>query len=520
MTATVIKADENNTKAISSPKKSDNIYGSFFLEGTELAVSIEYVQEVVFFPESMALMPLAPEYLIGIFNLRGTVMPIVNLKKLMKLNKVDVDKSQKIAILDYNGVNVGFAFDSTGEILRPKSDELNEFEYQKESKNKVIRGALKLEEGKRLLQILDPEALISIHNFPQLAEHKRSSRQDFFHRKTRSNLRKCICFSVGVAKLAIEITGIHEIVTIPEIKNSAAQSNICLGIINLRGQIVPVLDFLEILKGPGNKNTNSSSQRNSYPDGRIIILKLETEYFGLLVNSVDSINSYDFEAIMPIPLLSKERMKMFLGCINLENMGDVILLNQQEILSNKEILEVTQGHSSLYQSNQQIEEQKLNKTRGREVFILFHIKSSFGLPIKEIQEVIEYPKELLDAPGMPDFVRGILNLRGKLYTIVDTRALYKMPIQDHSVQEEVESKVIIFNRNGERFGLIIDSIDSILTVHNQERMPLPSIFEIEGAEYLQNDIKEALYVKSPNGEKIALVILDVDVILKRIRSKN
>lgn len=60
----------------------ENTYGSFFLGDIELAINVKAIQEVVNYPDTITLMPLSPHFLVGVFNLRGLIVPIVNLKKI------------------------------------------------------------------------------------------------------------------------------------------------------------------------------------------------------------------------------------------------------------------------------------------------------------------------------------------------------------------------------------------------------------------------------------------------------
>ena len=63
-------------------EKSTHIYSTFFLGATEIAINVDSIQEVVNYPDKISLIPLAPDFLVGIFNLRSLLIPIINLKKL------------------------------------------------------------------------------------------------------------------------------------------------------------------------------------------------------------------------------------------------------------------------------------------------------------------------------------------------------------------------------------------------------------------------------------------------------
>ena len=154
-------------------QSSTNIYTSFHLDKTEMAIDVKSVQEVVNFPERIIPMPLAPDFLLGVFNLRGMIIPIVNLKALLKYPDVEVNSSQKVAIVEIESAKVGLVFDSTSEILRVPEEHISYFGYVSEKSHKIIRGGIKLDNGDRILQIIDTEALITIENIPQILQQQK-----------------------------------------------------------------------------------------------------------------------------------------------------------------------------------------------------------------------------------------------------------------------------------------------------------------------------------------------------------
>lgn len=487
-------------------KLTTDIYTSFHLDKTEVAITVKSVQEVVNFPERVIPMPLAPEFLLGVFNLRGMIIPIINLKKLLKHPDDTVHPEHKVAIIDIDGARVGLIFDSTSEILRVSDDDIIDFNYIASGSHKVISGAIKLNHGERILQILDPHALITIENVPQILEQQKI--RHIHHQSSRLNQRhKCISFYVRNIKMAFEISKIYEIIKIPEMKPSSIQSEIFLGIINLRSITIPVVSFSKILKMPKLE----AEEVKEGSDQRIIILKIGDELIGIMVDSVECINSYYDEDMMSVPLLSKDRMSMFKGCLNIANESEIFLIDHAQILANHEILEVTEGHSKIYQAaRDNTVLRKINK----ESYISFRLDHLFGISIKDIKEIINYSEDILSAPGMPFFVKGMLNLRSKLVTIIDTRSLYKMPLIEGVTSE---AKVLIFEKDNERFGLIVDSLESILSIDQDKKFQVPTLLTQKIQSQFQDDIKEIVSV--PVGEKeSALIILNIDSVSHRIRN--
>jgi purine-binding chemotaxis protein CheW len=215
-------------------KAKDEIFGSFYIGTTEVAINVKAIHEVVNLPEKIIKMPLAPNFLLGVFNLRGLIIPIINLKALLKFEDCEVSSTQKIAIVDHEGAKVGLLFDSTSEILRVSQKDISDFSYSSENSHKVISGAIKLDSGNRILQIIDPFALVCIDNIPQIIDQQNKANQGRVHASSQhENRKKCISFSINEIKMGFEISGIHEIIKVPEIQQSAIQNELCIGMVNL-----------------------------------------------------------------------------------------------------------------------------------------------------------------------------------------------------------------------------------------------------------------------------------------------
>jgi purine-binding chemotaxis protein CheW len=486
-------------------KNTTDIYTSFHLDNTEIAITIEAVQEVVNLPERIIPMPLAPEFLLGVFNLRGIIIPIINLKKLLKHPDCAVLPTNKVAIVDISGARVGLIFDSTSEILRVSKQDVSDFNYVSDHSHKIISGAIKLNNGERILQILEAPALITIENVPQILEQQKIKQVNLAHSRLDQR-HKCISFFVKNIKMAFEISKIYEIIKVPELKPSSIQSPIFLGIINLRGITIPVVCFTGLLKMP-----KLNDKEAVVDDQRIIILKMGDELIGMMVDFVECINSYCDEDLMSVPVLSKGRIGMFKGCLNLPNQSEIFLIEHEQILSNQEILEVTEGHSKIYQATR---DNTVLKKMNRESYISFRLDHLFGVSIKDIKEIINYSEDILSAPGMPSFVKGMLNLRSQLVTIIDTRSLYKMP-----ASEEVssEAKVLIFDKDGERFGLVVDSLESILAIDQDKKFKVPSLVTQKIQTQFQDDIKEIVSI-ALNDKESALIILNMESVTDRIKN--
>ncbi|RMF56643.1 MAG: purine-binding chemotaxis protein CheW [Calditrichaeota bacterium] len=90
---------------------------SFRLGGEEFGVDILAVQEIIRMQE-ITQVPNSPHYIEGVINLRGKVIPVINLRKRLGLGMKEYDKSTRIIVVEMQDKIVGFIVDSVSEVLR------------------------------------------------------------------------------------------------------------------------------------------------------------------------------------------------------------------------------------------------------------------------------------------------------------------------------------------------------------------------------------------------------------------
>ncbi|MDK2805720.1 MAG: purine-binding chemotaxis protein CheW [Thermoanaerobacterium sp.] len=97
----------------------------FKLNDEEFCVDIMDVLEIIRM-QTITKVPDVPSFVEGIINLRGTVIPIIDLKKRLKLKLTDYDDDTRIIIIKINEKSVGFIVDSVTEVLHVENDSIKE----------------------------------------------------------------------------------------------------------------------------------------------------------------------------------------------------------------------------------------------------------------------------------------------------------------------------------------------------------------------------------------------------------
>jgi purine-binding chemotaxis protein CheW len=104
-------------------KKTDTLSGevlqlvSFTLGREEFGIDILRVQEINKM-SSVTRVPNAPSFIEGVINLRGKVIPIIDLRRRFGMARIDHDKNTRIIVVEIHNKTVGFIVDSVKEVLR------------------------------------------------------------------------------------------------------------------------------------------------------------------------------------------------------------------------------------------------------------------------------------------------------------------------------------------------------------------------------------------------------------------
>ncbi len=489
---------ENELKKVNKIER--DVYGTFLLAGVEFALSVKSIQEVINEPKDYSPMPLTPDYLLGLFNLRGMIIPIVDLGKIFNLadDKGEVKKERKVAIIEHGQFCVGIIFDETGEVFNGNEKERSQFNNRSDkSRESVVQGVFKLDQGKRIIQILDPHEILNLKQMPQSEDtaHINRRKNDLGKRK------QCISFLVGKSHCAIDIGAIQEIINVEEVGNTILSGEMCLGAVDIRGNTVPIVDFSNLLGYGKTTDINNSPQDNN----KVVVMKLGDELFGLLVKSINNIVSYFKEDLISFPVLGDRKKEMFEGCISSDESIETILLNHEKILSNSEIASITRGHGNLYKEKSEDIELVKGAVASKKTYITFTIENNYAVEITEVKEVRSYPKEMIHPPNMPKYLRGMINLRDDLVAVIDVRALYDM--DDNSAA--VDPKLLIFETENTKYGLIVDSIDSIISFTENNAIKIPEIMYREKEGVLSGNVKEVIQVETEEDAKKTLLILNL-----------
>lgn len=113
--------------------------------------------------------------------------------------------------------------------------------------------------------------------------------------------------------------------------------------------------------------------------------------------------------------------------------------------------------------------------------VTFRLKDeSYGINVMQVQEVLRV-SEIAPVPGAPGYVLGIINLRGNVVTVIDTRTRFGLP----TTERDDASRIVIIESEQQVVGILVDSVAEVVELRQSEIDSAPNIGNDESSRYIQ-----------------------------------
>ncbi|GAA4948745.1 chemotaxis protein CheW [Actinoplanes utahensis] len=148
----------------------EELFVVFRLDDEEYAVDVDAVQEIIRVPEALIRVPKSFDFVEGLVNLRGTVLPVVDLRTRLGLGRSERDERQRIVVLIIGGVRTGFIVDSVAEVARVGRNVLEPAPELSAEQARVVSRVANLPEQQRMLLLVQVDQLLAADQAGQAAE--------------------------------------------------------------------------------------------------------------------------------------------------------------------------------------------------------------------------------------------------------------------------------------------------------------------------------------------------------------
>lgn len=466
---------------------------TFYLGQEEFGVDIMNVRETIRFTE-VTKVPQAPEYVEGICNLRGSILPIIDGRSRFGMERRARDERTRILVVDVNGRVTGIVVDRVSEVLRVN---INDIEPTPEVIRNVeadyLEGVVKLDDGKRLIMVLNLNKILTVELIDNtltqaatasVAEQEKSAVVDLAE-------DQLVTFLLGDEDYAFDIMHVKEIIRVPQITAVPNASHYIEGVVSIRNHLMPIVNMRSYF---GMEDVAITDQ------SRVIIVDLGHMSAGFRVDRVMEVIRVPKNIIEPPPVIfASNETEQIRGIAKLEQGARLLMcLNAQNLLSLEVVKELLSGAEEIVeekQSKQLIEEEQL---------VAFRLgNEEFAIKITDVQEINRYT-EVVRMPGTPAYIDGLVNLRGNIIPVLNLRRRFGLP---ERVSDDA-TRIIIVDVGNQKNGVVVDSVSEVLRFDRNLIEETPKI--------LSNDV-DAKYIngvcKLNNGKRM-VQILDLQHALK------
>ena len=148
----------------------------------------------------------------------------------------------------------------------------------------------------------------------------------------------------------------------------------------------------------------------------------------------------------------------------------------------------------------------MNETDALQSYLTFSLAGEwFAAPVGKVFEILEIPR-ITKIPKSPDFMRGVISLRGQALIVVDGRSKFGMPHTTDTVDTCIVVLDILMEGKGMNIGVVVDEVHEVLELEEDAIQPLPSIGEKFNTAFIQGMVKD---------EDRFIMLLDLDQVFSQ-----
>ena len=439
-------------------------YVTFHIADGIFAVPLAEVQEIIRVPE-VVQMPLSHASLAGLANLRGTVMSVISMRRIFRYADLEHDDATRVVVIN-RGLPVGFVVDRMAAVVTAEAGQLEDVSaIQGTVDTDLLRGMIKASDGHGMIMILDPVRLVQ-SEFGADADRTETTGGPATDVEAAPaatvDEMQLVSFEVAGQEYALAIEHVQEIVQIPgRINQVPKAASHVLGVMTLRNRLLPLVSLRALF----GLSAVPLEARN-----KIVVVPLPDQTsVGIVMDTVKEVLRVNRSLLDPMPALMRNRQGPGQGdiqgiCRLAGGKRLVVVLSAEALFEN----EAVRRALSAADKGMDMTEMTASETPGGsgmlvedEQFVVFRLAGEeYGAPIASVQEIVRVPAELTRLPKSPDFIKGVVNLRGAVLPVVDQRTRFALD----NIARNDRQRIMVFTIAGVRTGFIVDSVSEVLRI--------------------------------------------------------
>jgi purine-binding chemotaxis protein CheW len=448
---------------------NDQRFLTFRSDGRLYAVPAVSVSEVVRLPQ-IARVPHAPRSLMGLANLRGSVVPVASVRALLGRDEAISTHASRLIVLD-DASGVALAVDEVASLVRIAQEKVRTAEADMASEaGERLRGVF--ESKSDVVKILDLPELLK-NGFAHSAAGRRKATTSLAAAAVPDTVtgdivrQRLVTFDVAGQEYAFALDAIREIVATPDHQTSVPGSDDAVrGVMPYRGGLLPLLSLRRLLGFPATAPADATREK-------VLIVPISGMQVGLVVDRTRAIVPVDANRMEKVPPVlaaragGETRIKQVYRAAH----DRLISILAPEQLFREDVMQkLGQGDDAMKptRDGRSADAKSTDELR----FLVFRLSDDeFALPIDAVDEVARVPDQITRLPKTPKFLEGVVNLRGEVLPVIDQRRRFDMPPSAAAAGK----RLIVVRTERHRAGLIVDGVSEVLRCAPDKITPSPDL---------------------------------------------
>ena len=288
-----------------------------------------------------------------------------------------------------------------------------------------------------------------------------------------SDIRQFVIFICGSEVFAVDMAPVQEIIRVPEVVRVPLAPATLEGLANLRGKVLPIISLRRLFGFPEREDDDAT---------RALVIDLG-QPLGFVVDRVSSVVGVEPGRIEDVGALTTTVKTELLAGL-LKEVGGfpmVMVLDFEQLISNEfaAIAHLARSTASgalggLEHEDEHDDEEAISDELQ---LVSFEVaEQEYAIPIENVQEIVQFPEQVVHVPRSEAHVLGVMTLRNRLLPLVSLRCLFDL---DARAADE-RSRILVIRLGDMAVGLVVDSVNEVLRVPKSAVDAMPKLLARHG----------------------------------------
>lgn len=470
-----------------------------FKVGAEhFAFKLTHVREIVRVNE-LRTVPNAPEHVAGLCNLRGSILPVIDIRRRFHMPLKEYDDDSRIIVSDIDGKQAGIITDRISEVASVEASEVVEPPSHIRDHNEgYVTGIIVRND--RMIMVLDAEKIVSSSQLETAFENRKRANKDeeLGNSAARADIvENLLFFHIANGFYALNLKHVKEILRYSGLTSVPNSHPYVEGVMSLRSSLLAVINPGKIF---------GVFDHRIHEDTRIVVIDAGTCSYGIVVDEVTEVVSVSRNQFFnPGRILNSNGLDCVNEFVKLgDDRGIAMALDPFKLISFADLSDIHLGTNEISRQTERPDDDLAKEQMNQNKIVAFKIgEEEYGVGIDCVREINNLGR-IAAIPGAPDYMAGMTNLRGDIIPLMKLGTLLGM------AEDNKRSlyKFLVVEHNQERIGIIVDSVSEVIGINNERLEEAPQALEAE------NQKKYIHQICKLNEGKRTVLLIDLPSILE------